>query len=47
MELLVVDNGSTDDSIKVVSEKFSAVEIITSDKNRGYAGGCNFVVLAQ
>ena len=42
VEILVVDNGSTDDSIKVVSEKFPAVEIITSDRNRGYAGGCNF-----
>ena len=42
MELLVVDNGSTDDSIKVVRKKFPEVEIITSDTNRGYAGGCNF-----
>ena len=42
VEILVVDNGSTDDSIKVVSEKFPAVIIITSDRNRGYAAGCNF-----
>jgi GT2 family glycosyltransferase len=42
MEILVVDNYSTDDSIKTVNEKFPAVEIITSDRNRGYAGGCNF-----
>jgi GT2 family glycosyltransferase len=44
MEILVVDNGSTDDSIKMVRRKFPNVEIITSDRNRGYAGGCNFGV---
>jgi GT2 family glycosyltransferase len=42
VEILVVDNGSTDDSINAVKKKFSTVEIITSDTNRGYAGGCNF-----
>jgi len=42
IEILVVDNRSTDDSIDVVKKKYPTVEIITSDTNRGYAGGCNF-----
>ena len=42
LEILVVDNGSTDESIKVVKKKFSSIEIVSSDINRGYAGGCNF-----
>ena len=42
VEILVVDNGSTDDSIDAVKKKYPTVEIITSDTNRGYAGGCNF-----
>ncbi len=41
LEIIVVDNGSSDNSIKVVREKFSNIKIITSEKNRGYAGGCN------
>ena len=42
VEILVVDNDSTDDSIDAVKMKFPTVGIITSDTNRGYAGGCNF-----
>ena len=42
VEILVVDNGSTDDSIAVVKKKFPNVAIVSSDTNRGYAGGCNY-----
>ena len=44
LEILVVDNGSTDNSIEIAKEKFSDVNFIYSSKNRGYAGGCNYGV---
>ena len=40
-EILIVDNGSTDDSIKEVAIKFPDINIIKSEINLGYAGGCN------
>jgi len=39
--VLLVDNGSTDDSGKVLREKFPAIEIIQTGANLGYAGGNN------
>lgn len=39
--LFVADNGSTDDSIKVLNESFPEIEIILLDKNYGFAGGYN------
>ena len=41
LEILVVDNGSIDDSLELVNKKFPRIKVVTSDKNRGYAGGCN------
>ncbi len=41
VEIILVDNGSTDDSISVVAEKYPAVRIVSSPENCGYAGGCN------
>ena len=40
-EIIIVDNASTDNSISYIERKFSDVTIIKSDKNLGYAGGCN------
>ena len=41
-DVIVADNGSTDDSMTVLKEKFgSAVKILPFDKNYGYAGGYN------
>ena len=41
LQVLMVDNNSSDDSVKYVKKKFPAVEIVELDENRGYAGGNN------
>jgi GT2 family glycosyltransferase len=40
-EVIVVDNGSTDNSVKQIEEKFSSVTLLQTHKNLGYAGGNN------
>ena len=40
-KVLVVDNGSTDDSVKVIEQNFPNVKILQLDKNIGYAAGNN------
>ncbi|MHB1319468.1 MAG: glycosyltransferase family 2 protein [Anaerolineae bacterium] len=39
--VLVVDNGSTDDSVARIAAAFPAVEILQMGENLGYAGGNN------
>ncbi len=39
--ILVVDNGSTDDSVEYVQNKYPEVELISLEKNHGYARGNN------
>lgn len=41
MEVLVVDNASTDGSVQAAVEAFPEVKVIRSRRNLGYAGGCN------
>ncbi len=42
VEIVVVDNGSEDDSVAFMQERFRhAVRIIALGENRGYAGGLN------
>ena len=41
IEIIIVDNASTDSSIQNIKEQFSKLLIINSKKNLGYAGGCN------
>jgi|ETNmetMinimDraft_8_1059916.scaffolds.fasta_scaffold12356_3 GT2 family glycosyltransferase len=41
IELLVVDNGSTDDSVDWVAKNHPDVRLIKNASNEGYAGGCN------
>lgn len=43
-EVIVADNGSTDDSIKVLQEEFPSVRIIALDKNYGFAQGYNLAI---
>jgi len=40
-KLLVVDNGSQDDSVMQIRQQFPAVTILELGENRGYAGGNN------
>ncbi|MGH9787948.1 MAG: glycosyltransferase family 2 protein, partial [Candidatus Acidiferrales bacterium] len=39
--VLLVDNGSTDDSERILREKFPDVELVQTGANLGYAGGNN------
>lgn len=39
--LQVVDNGSTDDSVRRLRERFPDLDVVHSGSNRGYAGGNN------
>ena len=41
IQVIMVDNNSTDGSVEFVREEFPQVEIITLAKNKGYAGGNN------
>lgn len=40
-EIIVTDNGSTDDSIEMLHRQFPSVKIIRLDKNYGFAEGYN------
>lgn len=40
-ETIVVDNGSTDDSVSTIQEKFPNVTLLETHQNLGYAGGNN------
>ena len=41
LELIIIDNGSTDGSVEWVVRSFSSVKIITLGSNHGFAGGYN------
>jgi GT2 family glycosyltransferase/glycosyltransferase involved in cell wall biosynthesis len=40
-EVIVVENGSTDDSAHVLREQFPTVRVVALEKNLGFGGGCN------
>ena len=40
-EIIVADNGSTDDSIDILAKEFPAIRTIVLDKNYGFAEGYN------
>jgi GT2 family glycosyltransferase/glycosyltransferase involved in cell wall biosynthesis len=40
-EVIVVDNGSTDDSVSFVKERFPQVRLEALERNRGFGGGSN------
>lgn len=41
LDILVVDNGSSDDSVEVIRSEFPDVAVIEAGENLGYAGGNN------
>ena len=41
-EIIVVDNGSIDNSADKAKEKFPSINLHKSETNLGYSGGCNF-----
>ena len=41
IETICIDNGSTDDSPRLVEERFPAVEVLRTGANLGFAGGNN------
>jgi len=40
-DVILVDNGSTDNSVEAVKAKFPDTEILALAENRGFAAGCN------
>lgn len=44
LEILIVNNGSTDDSAKFLKESYPKVRVVEIKKNRGYAGANNLGV---
>ena len=43
-DVIVADNGSTDNSLQVLQEKFPQVKVISFDKNHGFAEGYNLAI---
>ena len=46
IEIIVVDNNSQDDSVKMVKKEFPWIELIELDNNSGYAAGNNVALKA-
>ncbi|NGX39982.1 MAG: N-acetylglucosaminyl-diphospho-decaprenol L-rhamnosyltransferase [Chlamydiae bacterium] len=40
-EILLIDNGSTDSSLKVIREAYPDLRILEMGENRGFSDGCN------
>jgi len=40
-EILVIDDGSTDDSVVFLKENYPQIKLVEHKKNFGYAAGCN------
>ncbi|MBM78746.1 MAG: hypothetical protein CL846_09715 [Crocinitomicaceae bacterium] len=41
VDMVVIDNGSTDDSVKFINNEFPNINLIQLEKNLGFAGGYN------
>jgi N-acetylglucosaminyl-diphospho-decaprenol L-rhamnosyltransferase len=47
IEIVVVDNASTDDSVALVRDKYPQITLIVNDSNRGFTGGNNQGIAAS
>jgi len=45
VQIIVIDNGSTDDSITRIKEACPDIKLIQNDRNLGFGGGCNVGLL--
>jgi hypothetical protein len=45
VEIIVVDNASSDHSVQWVKSNYPNIKLIENDKNHGYAGGCNIGII--
>jgi len=43
-DVIVADNGSTDDSLQVLQQEFPSVKVMAFDKNYGFAQGYNLAI---
>ena len=43
-DVIVADNGSTDDSLQVLQQEFPEVKLLKFDKNYGFAQGYNLAI---
>lgn len=41
VEVILVDNGSSDGSVAAAAERFPGIRVLRLAENQGYAGGCN------
>ncbi|WP_295955492.1 glycosyltransferase family 2 protein [Rhodoferax sp.] len=39
--ILLIDNHSTDDSVERITQAYPALEVLITNENRGFGGGCN------
>ncbi len=44
LEIIVADNGSTDNSLGFLAQQFPTIKVITNNKNDGFAGGYNWAL---
>ena len=40
-EIIIVDNASSDNSVKIIENQFPQIKLIKNKSNLGYAEGCN------
>ncbi len=43
-DVIVADNGSTDDSLQVLQREFPEVKVLKFDQNHGFAQGYNLAI---
>jgi len=43
--IIVVDNGSTDDSVSIITEQCPGIELICLPENQGFASACNTAIV--